>query len=56
LAFTTATSGEVAAAKAIADRLSVYHRNFHAASSVLGGLSSFGSIYLSGDEFEAGGK
>jgi hypothetical protein len=44
---------EEAAAKAIADGLSVYHRNFHAVSSELGGLSSFGSIYLSGDEFEA---
>ncbi len=44
---------EDAAAKAIAERLSVYRRNFHAASSGLGGLSSFGSIYLSGDEFEA---
>jgi hypothetical protein len=42
-----------AAVKAIAEGLSVYRRYFHAVSSGLGGLSSFDSIYLSGDEFEA---
>jgi hypothetical protein len=43
----------VAAAKAIAERLSIYRRNFHAVSSgLLGGLPSFGSIYLSGDELK----
>jgi hypothetical protein len=47
---------EEAAAKAIAERLSDYRRNFHAVSSGLGGLSSFGSITLSGDKFEAWGK
>jgi hypothetical protein len=44
---------EEAAVKAIAEGLSVYRRNCHAISSGLGGLSSFGLIYLSGGEFEA---
>jgi hypothetical protein len=49
-AFTTIKSVEEAAAEAIAGRLSNYHRNFHGSGPLLGGLSSFGSIYLSGDE------
>ena len=49
-AFTTIKLVEEAAAETIAEKLSHYHRNFHGASSQLGGLSSFGSIYLSGGE------
>src|SRR5262252_2990238 len=49
-AFTTEILVEEAAAEAIAGRLSNYHRNFRVAGPQLGGLSSFGSIYLSGDE------
>ena len=56
-AFTTKILVEEAAAEAIAEGLSDYRRNFHAASSGApsgpGGLSSFGPIYLSGGEFEA---
>ena len=53
-AFTTVKHVEEAAAEAIAGRLSNYHRNFHGAYLLLGGLSSFGSINLSGDESKAG--
>jgi hypothetical protein len=55
-AFTTQKLVEEAAAEAIPDRLSDRYRNFHGVSPGLGGLSSFGPIYLSGGELKQRGN
>src|ERR1035438_9889661 len=59
-AFTAATSGGSCSSEADSEGLSSYRRNFHAAflSNPFGsgGWSSLGSIYLSGDERNSGGK
>src|SRR5271157_853574 len=54
-ALTTVKPVGAAADQAIAGRLSGYRWNSHGVSPVLGGLSSLGPIYLSGDESKLGG-